>query len=623
MARSKKPRSRPEAETSEAPPEDEVVDQETADPAEQEAPAPRKPRKKRGANLEVKASGDPEEVRDALGKMNPAPPPAVAPETEEDPPDETGPSDETIVRLLSNPRNKVVVFRTFPKRWNGAKCDIQVDPYGYRCPSAFEDIKQDVFRRFGGKAFIAYIQPVTLSGHSRVLAAIPFENPDTDDPQFEMPTDPNQVVDPRLLPPAPDGGDPTMMPEEDPMARIEQDQKTQVRIKARQLQIAQLNRQIAEFEGTKNEVAAEAKNPERSLEDRIALMQMENKLDRQIDAIRGAIEKISVEPAPAPVAPPPAPASSDNVTKILMAQLQMAENRFNALMAQQTQLMMKLGQGGGGKDDIDSQLERFVKLKAAFGEGDSRVKRLEQTLIDMTMERLLDGGGAGEGDGESDVKYAVKQLVPVIKNYVDKKLTEPEVAGPAPTKEQFAELVRQEAARVVQGLVKQGFVVKPQGIPGPTAQAPHPKIGAPAEKKERPKPPPQEEATKPPAQEEAPMEGPPLPDTPGYDRKKAVDFVLDGIVRDIDANFPEDTFLIGDALDHLDDEILNSLLTVSTGEDLEKVVGPHCTPEKLQTIKDRGRNPRVKTWLTRVITTIQDEYRKEVEGGGAEEAPKA
>lgn len=621
MARSKKPPSRPDRETSEAPPEAEVVDQETADPAE-EAPAPRKPKKKRGANLEVKASGDPEEVRDALGKMNPTPPQAVATETEEEPSDEMGPSDDAIVRLLANPRNKVMVFRTFPKRWNGAKCDIQVDPQGYRCPAAFEDIKQDVFRRFGGKAFVAYIQPVTLSGHSRVLAAIPFENPDTEEPQFEMPSDPNQVVDPRLLPPAPDGGDPTMMPEEDPMAGIERDLKTQMRLKTRRLQLAQLDQQLREFEGTKEEVAAEAKNPARSLEERIALMQMENKMDRQIDAIRSVVEKISIEPAQPQVLPPPPPApknTDDAIVRILMAQNQAAEARFNALMAQQTQLLLKM-QNGGGKDDLESMLEKVAKFKAVFGEGDSRVKRLEQTLMDIAMERLTDGGG--DGDGESDVKFAVKQISPILKNFVDKKLTEPNPEE-VPTKEQFKAAVQQESTRVIQDLIRQGKLeikAQPQGLPAP---APHPqKIGVPAEKKERPKPPPQEEAPKP-KEEEAPVEGPPLPDAPDYDRKKAVDFVLDGIVHDIDAGFPEDTFLIGDALDHLDDEILDQLLKVTTGDDLEKVVGPHCTPEKLQTIKERGKNPRVKTWLTRVITTIQDEYRKEVEGAGTDGAPKA
>lgn len=614
MPRSKKPRSQPDLEIPDPAREEEAVDNGTLtsesliNDSGQEASAPRKPKKKRGVSVQVTARGDAEDVSEALGKMGPLgarPAATVAEEGEE------GPDDEAIVRLLANPRNRVMVFRTFPKRFNGAKCDIQVDPQGYRCPAAFEDIKQDVFRRFGGKAFIAYIQPVTLSGNSRVLAAIPFDNPDTDEPQFELPTDPNQVVDPRLLPPAIDGGDPTMMVEEDPMARIEQDQKTQVRIRGRRLQIAQLDQQLREFEGTKQEVAAEAKNPEKSLEERIALMQFENKMDRQIEAIRSAIDKISSEPPPAPAAAPPMPqlpqrAGEDNLVKILMAQNAAAENRFNALMAQQTQLLLARNQGGGQKEDLDAMLDKVAKFKAAFGESDGRVKRLQDTLMEIAMDRML-GESNGSGD-TSDLRYAVDKALPLVKTFVDKKLTASDEA--VPTREQYLEAVKLEATKITQGLIKQGYLVKGdvKGIAGPTA--PH-KAGAPAEKK--PAPAPAEEKKPEPKEEEDRVAGPPKPSTPEYSRKLAVDFVLDSIISDIKKGFPDDSFVIGDALDHLDEEILDQLLTVGSGEDIEKVVGPHCTPDKIQAIKDYGKNPRVKTWLTRVITTIQDEYRREIE----------
>lgn len=613
MARSKKSRSLPEAETSGAPEEEAV----NIDPAEQEAPAPRKPKKRRGVSVQVTARGDAEDVSEALSKMGPgARPVATVAEEEEEGPDENGPDDEMIVRLLSNPRNKVVVFRTFPKRYNGAKCDIQVDPQGYRCPAAFDDIKQDVFRRFGGKAFVAYIQPVTLSGNSKVLAAIPFDNPDTDEPQFEMPTDPNQAVDPRLLPPALDGGDPTMVMEEDPMARIEQDQKTQVRIRGRRLQLAQLDQQLREFEGTKKEIAVEATNPSRGVEDRIAFMQMENKMDRQIEAIRSAIDKISSEPPPAPAAPPPMlqlpqRSSDDNLVKILMAQNAAAENRFNVLMQQQTQLLLARNQGGGQKEDLDSMLDKVAKFKAAFGESDGRVKRLQDTLMEIAMDRML-GENNGSGD-TSDLRYAVDKALPLVKTFVDKKLTASD--EPVPTREQYLEAVKLEATKITQNLVKQGYLVKGdvKAIAGPTA--PH-KAGAPAEKKPAPA---GEKNPEPPKEEEDRVAGPPKPSTPEYSRKLAVDFVLDSIISDIKKGFPDDSFVIGDALDHLDEEILDQLLTVGSGEDLEKVVGPHCTPDKIQAIKDYGKNPRVKTWLTRVITTIQDEYRREIEAAPKEE----
>jgi hypothetical protein len=623
MARSKKSKSRQEAETS-APAE--AAAEEAQDPVEPEpetppqetasVPAPRRKKKGSGVSVQVTARGDADEVSAALSKMGPQRGAPQEPDPEE--PEEEGMSDEEVMRLLSNPRNKVTVVRTFPKRWRGARCNVQLDQEGYRCPVNFDEIKTDVFRRFGGKSFMAYVHPNTMMGMNKILAAIPFENAETDEPLFELPQDENEVVDPRLLPIPADGSDPTMVGEEDPYARMERNLKTQTRLKARQLELATLGKQLEEFEGTKKEIVAEASNPGRSVEDRIAFMQLENKMDRQIEAIRNAIDKVASEPpaapAPAPTPQPPQRSGDDNLVKILMAQNQAAENRFNVLMQQQTQLLLARNQGGGQKEDLDSMLDKVAKFKAAFGEGDGRVKRLQDTLMEIAMDRML-GESNGGGD-TSDVRYAVDKALPLVKTFIDKKLTGPDEA--VPTREQYLEAVKLEATKITQNLIKQGYLVKGdvKGIAGPTA---HHKAGAPAEKKPAPAPPAGEKNPEPPKEEEDRVAGPPKPSTPEYSRKLAVDFVLDSIISDIKKGFPDDRFVIGDALDHLDEEILDQLLTVGSGEDLEKVVGPHCTPEKIQAIKDYGKNPRVKTWLTRVITTIQDEYRREIEAAPKEE----
>ena len=112
------------------------------------------------------------------------------------------------------------------------------------------------------------------------------------------------------------------------------------------------------------------------------------------------------------------------------------------------------------------------------------------------------------------------------------------------------------------------------------------------------------------------------PQSPAYDRKKNVNFILDTMIDDIDNGCPPDSFVVMDALNLLDTELLDSFLTVDSGEALEKILDPHSEAGKIQRIKDAGKaSPTIKSWVTRVVVTIQDEYRRAV--GQAEEAPAA
>lgn len=594
--------------------EEDEVQEEQPPPVPKEKPQKGRLPRKPGANIQVTARGDAESVATALQNLSPrrAPAPAApaAPKEREEAEDEGLLTQEQLVRLLSDPKNVVTVYRTYPKRFQGVKCDTKVgDPY--RCPTSLEDMQADIFNRFGGKKFTGYIHPAGPLGQHKILAAVEMENPDTSEPVFESsPGEEEIVYDPRFMPKPADGSDPTARPEEDPFMSMESDLKKQMRVTSRQVQLENLKAQLKELKSKKGEVEEGVQSRDTSSEDKLLLIQMENNINRRIDQIQGMMDRIASSDSQ------PKSDGNDTIMKMLLAQQKSSDDRFNTMMTAFMTAMTNQNKGRE-KDDFDAVLDRLAKMKNVFGHDDPRSKRLEDMAMDFFTERVMGNGGDGDGE-ESDVKYAVKQLVPVVKTFVDKKLSEP--AAEAPTKEQFNAAVQQEATRVIQGLIQQGKLELKQHPPG--LPAPHPKIGAPQEKRPaaaKPAEPPAAPKEPAPREEEPEMSNvPPEPGTPGYDRKKAVDFVLDSILHDIDAGFPEESFVVGDALDRLDDEILDQLLTVATGEDLEKVVGPHCTPAKIQAIKDRGRNPRVKTWLTRVITTIQDEYRREVESPAKE-----
>lgn len=531
------------------------------------------------ARVEVKATGGSiESVRAALGPAKveiEEVEPLLAPG--EEPPD-------PVALALADGKNMIVVTRIYPRRWGQHKVDIKCERY--QCPIGLDDLESDVFTRFGGKRFKVSIHPNTPTGEMKTLASFTIESDD------DVPLDDGQryavereIWDPRTM--VAGGGDPTLVEDDSPNAVMRRALLDQIKRVTDKKQLAELRKQLREIE---EEERAERREERRegqpaSLDPKDkAIESMQRQLDemkrQQNDERLARIEaKLDREPK-----------GNDNT--LLIELIRSADSKFATMMTALT--------AGSNKSSEDVIIDKIVKLKNLFGPNDSRVKGLEERLINVAFDKMLDGGLSDVDPDEDVAKYTIKQAVPLIKTYLEKKLEKDDKGTPM-TEEKirqiYAEAAQKAATDVAEKLVKEGKI---QGI----AHNPQPKP-APTQQKTQPaQPPPKEEGVK--------VAIPPGPQGQGYDRKKSIDFVISVALSDIAGGVKamEQTFVIGDILDKLDDEFLTQLSGIDTGQQLEQLLAPHADPAKLEKLKEVGKNEDVSSWLRRVIVTTQDEFRK-------------
>jgi len=234
-------------------------------------------------------------------------------------------------------------------------------------------------------------------------------------------------------------------------------------------------------------------------------------------------------------------------------------------------------------------------------------------MIDMAMNQF--GVGKGEPGDDDPIKYAVKELSPILKTYVEKKMENDKVKADDLTQEQkkaiYFEAAKTAARDIARKMIEEGKLVPigstNQTLPAPVQPSPVKPAASPAV-------PPPAPATQPtPQPQETSMDVPPSPQSPAYDRKKAVDLVLDVALGDIKKGVREESFLMGDMLDRLDDEILNGIMNLETGDQLRALLAPYATPGKLEAVEEAGnKDPDVKRWLKNCIVTVQNMYADEL-----------
>ncbi len=119
----------------------------------------------------------------------------------------------------------------------------------------------------------------------------------------------------------------------------------------------------------------------------------------------------------------------------------------------------------------------------------------------------------------------------------------------------------------------------------------------------------------------------PFPARPGdlkYDRRYTVDFILDGIRSEIRQGLPEkaeadekvESYVIGDAIEYLDDELLEQLDNVDSEQKLDALLSPWGTAEKIAEIKKAGERDVVASYLRKLVRSIQREWQQEKAAGG-------
>lgn len=607
-----------------------VADETTPKPGNGHAEEP--PVDTENAQVEIKVKGSGQAARQALddvaGRKHAST--AVIDEAAEPVRVPVEEDEDAIGLLMSNPRNMVIVTRQFPRIYDGVPCAFRVEKYP--CPVTFEQIENDIFARFGGKSYRVSIHPNTPTGEMRVLEAFMIEHPTTDDPiiydeqgveqepamefspRGHVPYDPRKTI-------VMDGKDPTLVVDDSPNAVMRRALLDQIKIVTDKKQLAEIKRQLKDIEeeerDDREEVAA------RKLKKSEPAVVMNDPRDARIAELERKIADQEKQK------------ESDRFSRIELALVELKsggnskkdDNLIGTILTNQNTLIQTLITGGNKKDDnFEAMISKLKAMKDVFGSGDSRLKGLEERLLEHAFDSLEGGGRTDEDD--DPLKFAVKQGIPVFKQYLEKRLSKESDDGKQKlSKEQIDEIYRDAAKKAateaIEKAKKEGkLLLVPVGQAPPGAQ-PH-ALPAPAEKP-APKRPVSSEGTstmvtvephKPGGvkvetkREESQVDEPLKPSDAGYDRKKAVNFVLNTVCEDITKGCPADTFAVGDSLDWLDPELLQKISTVSTGDDLDALLAPHADADKLAYIKEMGKNDAVQSWLRRIISTVGYEYQR-------------
>jgi len=573
----------------EAPPAEEVVTETAPEVEEAEAPAEE-------AHASVTLKGRASSVRRAAARFGRQAPPPQENGEEEVEDDGDGVYDNKYAEMLADGRNKIVVTRDFPTRYAGQRVPPIKVPFN--CPIVFDRLCQELFESYGGQTFRIAIYPNTPTAESKPpLGAFTVENPETDEPW--MPEDEGGTGGPTEN----DGYAPL-----DPTARADKSVAA-VTTKALEQEAAALAQEleVKRLRRLRKQADREDEDPDKDpsedrvsrLEEKLAIGQVESRMEKRIDSLAAIIEKMA-QP-------------KDNGNVLMVEMMKSSQQQFMAMMTamqnSQAQMMTAIMQATKQppKEDAFEHLEKLGRLKNLFGGENDKYSQ----LIDLALDKLFDNDqSAKDASDESDVKYAINKLEPLIQKLVDKKIED----GGKPKNEYTTEQIRaiqleaaQKAAKMLEEeWVAKGFVVKPPpatapNLPAPAAPDSKSSASAPAQ----PKP-----------GERDMTNVPPAPGEPGYDRKKAVDFVLDTAVVDMKKGYPENekSYLVWDIVDGLDAELLEQFSKVTSGEELDKILVAWGDPAKIAEVKRIGQDPACKTWLSRVVSTAQDIIQKKKAG---------
>lgn len=592
---------------------------------EQEEGSEEKEKKKKGdpeaqeAQVDFRVRGSADAADRALRKMGKG-----DEESQESPSDEEQESEEVekIQKLLADPKNAVSITRTLPRRYKGRKADNRLERY--QCPiSDFEEIQGDVFERFGGKNFMAFIHPNTPTGFSRIKAAFPFENQEEGVPyeiEAKIQEEESSIRQPEGDPFAEEDPDPGRQLQE----MIRERQKASVeRLRTKQIerQLKDLEREAAKDDGSDDPRSRKERDQRddriRQLEEQLREQRLEERLAKVEDRFESKLDKMSelVERTISAVGSRPATPAKDN-SDLFIAMMNSSDKRFSEMMQMVTS--MNRATPTEKREGIDEMLEKISKFKNVFGADSEKSRRLEDMMYELTLERLT-GGNGGSDEEEDPVKFAIKEGVPLLKDLINKRGGKQEISKEE-MKKIYSEAMQDAAQKAAQRMIQQGYIEKnpQQGrekISGTKVSGARPSLPAPKKQGESQDETPATHKQHVISTKEGEVKVPPSPMSPNYNRKAAVDFVLSMLIEDIRRGCPKDTFVVGDILDRLDDEILTGLLKVGSADDLRQLLGDDADEVKIKIIEKSAReNDRVERWIRQVIVTAQNEYGAKQEG---------
>ncbi len=545
-------------------------------------------------------------------------------------------------------------------------------PGRYTCPTSQAEIEELVFDQHGGSKYKCTIHPDTAGGENKILGHFTIEHPDSKCPPYisGVTTD---LPEPEIEDSIPTRGDPTLRETDPLVKMRETLQRrlerAQMRREIEELE-AQVEEIEGKKPSAAPTAPAESEEIRKLREEnaKLAAQLAEKKVNDRFDRIEGLVGDLAKV-----IASKPAEKSGEDPTlRFIIEKMKSDDTRIDKLTSALTAKQAPVSPAEAG-DGLDKMLDRLQKLQALTGTGPNkssgRLSELESRLIDMSWKKLTGGGDDEDGDVdpedmESVAKLAIKQFAPIAKTFVEKKLDQASTEnGGAPlSKEQiqriYAEASEAATKKIQDDLSAQGLRLaattdgKIVALPSPSKKpAAVPPRQAPQKVEERktqdgtvkivrvqpenlsgskkpaataaPSPEKAVEGEEEIVQAEFPglgpnggvlkVEIPPAPGSVKYDRKRNVDFILDSIrseiLQRIPNERPDDSFVIGDAMELLDAEILEKISKVETGEQMEAILSEFGDPVKINEIKEAGKDEPVKVWLRRIVMSMGDAWR--------------
>lgn len=585
------------------------------------------------------------------------------------------PPDDPIALLLADGKNMVIVTRQTPRNIRGPRGEKIVTnvrmPGKYTCPTSIAAIEDQVFGEHGGSTYKCTIHPDTSTGENTILGHFKIEHPDPSAaPYIEGVTD---VEPENVESEIPTRGDPTMH-ETDTLAALKEN--LQRRLERAQIarEIKELERQVREFEGSDRPPTPPAESDEvkklREENERLRREAEAKKTDDRFNALQDSITKLAQSVTALTTARPSGGDENSIVKTLMQSQKEMftQAQQHSKEMLEVVKSMSRPAAGTPSNEDaFDKAIDRLTKVQGILGKKDDRMVELQERAMDALFDKLSGGeDDRAPADEEDAFKFALKQMTPVIKAYVEKKVDNRGDDAPPVSKEELKRAYEEAGARAAKEVAekwqREGLVVKvdpktgqPHGLPAPDRRVVVPPRGTPKPAQRvtpegvtrtvhvqptdlSKKAPPVKTAGIPEPKKgetvakftELPGLGPDggvlkveLPAQPGdmkYDRRKALDFVLDSIRseirQEVPTKSPDDTVVPGDALEMLDHEMLDLISDVDSADALEKVIGPFCDGSKLAEVKEAGKIETNASWLRRVFLTIRDHWRDFKKSGG-------
>lgn len=520
---------------------------------------------------------------------------------------------DKIIKLLDDARNSYVVRRMFPKTGPQGE-NIATEVMSDTCPVGYEDLKRELFAMHGGHKFQIRI----LDSNGKPLDAIVVTNPDTKEPLLGE----FQIEDGRIP------TDQEIRP--DALEAMDQQLEDQLRLQQKRVAIEEKKKILEEMRGggqkpVNNEVG-ELKKQIEDLKNMITenakdaeIRRLNAELDRQKSGVQQNPEITAIKQEMAElkalIVGGGAKKEDGLMLKLFEMVKDMSKSSSDAIAGALRDLKTTIAPTDKA-EDLDSLLEKLVKLQGITGnKTGNKLDQIQEMILDTALQKFMGtekGESADPDEPEDFGKFALRELMPVIKDLARGAVEKERKDGRQLSRQEVEAIIAQQAQVVAADIVrKQQMGQLPTGRPAPVPQPqpPRPPAGT----------------TPPPIMTQPLVTQPPVTPPsaiPQVDRKQAVNYVLNTLQGELaegkkKGQYPEESYAAGDALDTWPDDLLDMMLDVTSGEELKTALSPYADPVLLDGIINATKDDKLaRKWLQDIFIGLREEWEEEKKATG-------